>query len=180
VKNRPIVRLITIAATLSAMQLSYANVEIRFRESAPKDIFSLENLSQCDLKDVLLEIDLSNSVGHLIFDTTAAGAGVEVFQPFEVKQGNMVLTSAIQVQDGDTSLSVRIDEIIAGETVSFTIDVDDTLPKSELGNIRVSGAEIRGGAVRLSLLDKDQVTATFGNKATALIDFKTTCPAKGN
>jgi hypothetical protein len=176
VKKLSILRYMTITATLSVMQLSHANVEIRFNESAPKDIFTLKNLSKCDLRDVVLELDLSNSMGRLIFDTTAAGAGVEVFQPFEVRQGNMTLTSASMVQDGDTALSVRIDQITAGETVSFTIDVDDTLPKSELGNIRVSGAEIEGGVIRLSALNEDQVATTFGNKATAIVNLQTTCP----
>lgn len=171
---------ILIAAPLALTQLSYANVEISFRESAPKDSFTLKNLSKCDLQDVLLNIDLSNSAGRLIFDTTAKGAGVEVFQPFEVKQGNMTLTSASTVQDGDTALSVQIDEIKAGETVSFTIDVDDTLAKSELGNIRVSGAEIEGGAVQLSIRNEALVAATFGNTATAIIDLQTTCPTTTN
>lgn len=180
VKKLSSLQCIMLAAPLALTQIAYANVEISFRESAPKDSFTLKNLSTCDLQDVFLEIDLSTSAGRLIFDTTANGAGVEVFQPFEVKQGNMTLTSASTVQDGDTALSVQIDQIKASETVSFTIDVDDTLAKSELGNIRVSGAEIEGGAVQLSVQNADQFSATFGNTATAIIDLQTTCPTTAN
>ena len=48
------------------------------------------------MQDLALEIDLTQSEGRLIFDTTATGAGVEVFQPFEVTHGNIALVS----QDG--------------------------------------------------------------------------------
>ena len=162
---------------LTALQ-SYANIEVRFNESAPKDIFTLENLSECNFSDVMLEIDLSNSAGKLIFDTTATGAGVQVFQPFEVRHGSITLTSAAEVRDGESALSVRIDQVNAGNSVSFTIDVDDTLPRGELGNIRVSGSEIEGGAVYLSLPDKDSVAANFSKDATATVNVNHLCSTK--
>lgn len=168
----------TIAAFIIATSLAqpaYANLEVRFTESAPKDIFTVKNLGKCDLKEVLLEIDLTESAGQLIFDTTATGAGVEVFQPFEVRQGKMTLTSADNVQDGDTALALRIDQIAAGATVSFTIDVDDTLAKGELGNIRVSGSEIQGGSVRITSVNDDKAVATFGNTSKALIELQQGC-----
>lgn len=174
-KNISLVRCIALIASLTGSTFLHANVEVRFNESAPKDIFSFNNLGQCDLNDVLLEIDLSESAGRLIFDTTASGEGVEVFQPFEVRQGKMVLTSSSKVADGDTTLSVRIDQFKSGETVSFTIDVDDTLLKSELGNIRVSGSEIEGGVVKLQVGSDASQSAVFENKATALLQLPETC-----
>ena len=164
-----------IGLLLSTTQLARANVEVVFKESAPKDSFILNNESLCNFQDVLVKIDLSQSTGRLIFDTTASGAGVEVFQPFEISQGKMVLTSANDVNDGDTALSVRIDSIMAGEAVSFTIDVDDTLPKSELGNIRVSGSEIAGGTVTLSIANSENIKATFSSNSTAIIKSQTLC-----
>ena len=170
-----VLRCMTIAPLLCTAQLSHANVEVRFNESAPKDIFTIKNLSQCDLENLELDIDLSSSAGGLIFDTTAAGAGVEVFQPFEVRQGTIVLTSSKNVNDGDSGLSVSIDKITAGGSVSFTIDVDDTLAKGELGNIRVSGAEIEGGAASLHLPNNAPVNATFGSNSTAVFDWQAPC-----
>ena len=73
-----------IGLLLSTTQLARANVEVVFKESAPKDSFILNNESLCNFQDVLVKIDLSQSTGRLIFDTTASGAGVEVFQPFEI------------------------------------------------------------------------------------------------
>lgn len=75
----------------------YANLQVKFVESAPKDWFAVTNLTNCDLKNVRMSIELSNSAGKLIFDTTASGAGVEVFQPFEVRSGEIALTSSDRV-----------------------------------------------------------------------------------
>jgi len=130
-----------------------ANLQIKFVESAPKDWFSVTNLTNCSFNKVQMNIDLSNSVGKLIFDTTASGAGVEVFQPFEVRSGDISLASGDQVLDGDRALAILISSLKPGETASFTIDVDDTLPESELGMIRVSDAEITGSEVSISIND---------------------------
>ena len=47
----------------------------------------------------------------------------------------MKLASGAAVKDGGSSLSLQIESINPGERVSFTIDVDDTLPVSSLGII---------------------------------------------
>ncbi len=74
-------------------QSAQANIEVDFYESAPKDRFVIKNTGKCLLQDLTLEIDLTKSAGRLIFDTTATGAGVEVFEPFEVTRGNISLAS---------------------------------------------------------------------------------------
>ncbi len=152
-------------------QHALANIEVSFTESAPKDRFSIKNVGTCDLSQLIVNIDLTQSDGRLIFDTTAVGAGVEVFQPFEVSTGSLALHTATAVQDGDTELTVKIDSIQANETVSFTIDVDDTLPKSELGMIRVTGSEMNNGAVGVVIGANAVKTAAFGpnNKAVVLL-----------
>ena len=119
--------------TLCTIQSANANLQVNFIESAPKDSFVIKNIGNCNLANLTLEIDLNNSRGQLIFDTTATGAGVEVFQPFEVKTGQLTLISASSVDDGDKSLSVTVEELLPNASVSFTIDVDDTMPKSHLG-----------------------------------------------
>lgn len=156
---------------LLGAQFAQANIQVDFTESAPKDRFTIKNTGSCNLQDLTLTLDLSNSAGKLIFDTTASGAGVEVFQPFEVRQGDIKLTSAARVNDGDTTLSVSIPGLPAGEAVSFTIDVDDTLPQSELGMIRVTGAEIAQGRFQVKVGAQDPVSAVFNgdSRATAVL-----------
>jgi len=166
------VRLPIVASVwLLAGQLAHANVEVSFVESAPKDRFVLHNTSQCALNDLTVHLDLSNSVGRLIFDTTATGAGVEVFQPFEVKKGNLKLVSASEVKDGDSTLSLSIQSIAANDSVSFTIDVDDTQTQSELGNIRVSGSEITNALIEITTKEQQTSVAMFDNKGKAMVPF---------
>lgn len=112
-----------------------------------------------------MTVDLSGTLGKLIFDTTSAGEGVEVFQPFETRNGEIQLTSAESVLDGENQLSVMVTNLAPGQSVSFTIDVDDTLADSELGNIRVSDSEMTGGTVSLSLGGQPTLTGTFNSDA---------------
>jgi hypothetical protein len=112
----------------------------------------------------------------LIFDTTASGAGVDVFQPFEIREGDLKLVSSLEVNDGDTALSIAIPGLQAGSSVSFTIDVDDTLVSSELGMIRVTGAEIENARVNLRLGDQQPVSASFDSAGKALVEVPS-CPA---
>jgi len=154
---------------LLAGPFAYGNIDVTFVESAPKDRFVLTNTSQCSLNDLTVNLDLSNSAGKLIFDTTATGAGVEVFQPFEVRKGNLQLASSQKVKDGDSTLSLIIESIAANDSVSFTIDVDDTLTQSELGNIRVSGSEIKNASINVNIEGQQASAATFNNKGKALV-----------
>ncbi len=162
-----IVSLVFILALLVGQTVA-AQIEVRFIESAPKDRFVIKNTGECELQNLVVEIDLSASSGRLIFDTTATGAGVEVFQPFEALEDGVKLISSAAVADGDTGLSLGIESLLPGQAVNFTIDVDDTLPASELGKTRVAGAEINGGIVRFRLREQKAVTGTFGLDSKAL------------
>jgi len=148
---------------------SYANIEVQFRDGAPKDKFTISNKSICDVQKIAMNIDLTNSNGRLIFDTTASGQGVEVFQPFEVTKGQVSLNKTGNVNDGDKLLSLIITSIAANDTASFTIDVDDTLAKSELGNIRVTDAEIAKGTVSATINNNEALNATFDGKGKAVL-----------
>lgn len=125
-------------------------VEVRFFEGAPKDRFQIENIGSCALGESIINLDLTQSVGKLVFDTTASGVGVEVFQPFEVVEGEIELVDGETVVDGEALLSIRVDGLPPGASVGFTIDVDDTLEDSELGMIQVTDSEIEGGIVTIS------------------------------
>jgi len=163
--------LVSTIATLSifSVQTSLADITVHFIESAPKDSFVIENTGECVINKLLLTIDLSQSDGKLIFDTSATGAGVEVFQPFEVSEGDIKLASLAEPKDGDNQLSLSIKHLSPQTPVSITIDVDDTLPKSELGQIRVSNTEIKNATVTVNQEHQQAITAVFGNnnKATA-------------
>ena len=151
-------------------------VEIRFVESAPKDRFVITNMGSCALEELTLELDLSPSAGKLIFDTTATGAGVEVFQPFEIEEGNIVPLAAEGVNDGDTRLALQITSLGPSDRASFTIDVDDTLPRSDLGQIRVADSEMSGAIVNVTVGDSEAILATFDNGSVAQANLPA-CPS---
>ncbi|MFT6073813.1 MAG: hypothetical protein ACJAZ1_000723 [Yoonia sp.] len=121
---------------------SFADVTVRFEESAPKDRFVIS--TDCPLSEVAMKIDLSQSAGSLIFDVTGEGAGVEVFQPVEVQDN---AARAMPVTDGDQILVLSISEIRAGSDVVIYADLDDVLINSQLGQIRVAGSELDGATV---------------------------------
>jgi len=164
-------RYVFAAVLLTATSLSptYADINVRFSEGAPKDRFSFKNDSACDLTDLSIEIDLSASSARLIFDTTGEGAGVEVFQPFEKVDGKFELAG--EVTDGEQQLTLQIERFAVGETISFTIDVDDTLTTSELGNIRVSSSEMQGSKVSLKASGGEVVSGTFGADNTSTLEI---------
>ena len=142
-----------IATGLATMVLgscaghALADIEVRFIEGAPKDRFELRNAGDCAIEEADVVIDLSGSAGALVFDVTADGAGVEVFQPFEVVEGAGALAALPDVQDGDTAIALAVTRLGPNGTIAFTTDVDDTLEGRE---ITVTDGEIEGAAVRVT------------------------------
>ncbi|RVU82829.1 hypothetical protein EOL70_20005 [Leucothrix sargassi] len=160
----------SLAALLTlCSQSALANIDVNFIESAPKDRFVISNSGSCSLENVRLDIDLTETAGKLIFDTTSTGAGVEVFQPFEVTKGSIKVLSPEGVKDGDNTLALSIQSLPPGQSVSFTIDVDDTLKKSALGNIMVAGSEIENGLVKVSSTTLKPAMAKFNGASKASI-----------
>ena len=161
----------TLLLILAFISIGFAQttLEVRFIESAPKDSFVITNLGECNLNEFVLTIDLTDSTGKLIFDTTETGAGVEVFQPFEVVKGNIELVSSDFVNDGDKILSLQINELAGNSSSSFTIDLDDTLVNSALGMIRVTGSEIANATITVSTEDEQSFSAIFNDKSTATL-----------
>ena len=142
-------RMLLSAAALSlTTTVAIADVDVSFIEGAPKDRFEIVNTSKCEISNAELVIDLNGSVGGLIFDVSATGAGVEVFQPFEVVAGNAFLTAKPQVRDGDQRIALSIGKLPAGEKIGFTIDVDDTANTRE---ITVDDSELSGASASLRL-----------------------------
>lgn len=142
-----------------------ADIAVRFDEGAPKDRFTVTNIGDCALPATQLTLDLGKAPSGLIFDVTSAGAGVEVFQPFELVAGAENLVSTPTVLDGDAAIMLDMIGLGIGQSVAFTIDVDDTGGGRE---ITVSGSEIAGATVSAQIAGQT-MTGTFTDRAAALI-----------
>ena len=155
------------AAFLGAALPATADVSVKFIEGAPKDRFVITN-ETCATGPVKLTVDLQPSAGALIFDVTGAGAGVEVFQPFELVSGGSLVTRAPEVVDGDQVLSLNLAGLGPEAVVSFTIDLDDTINARE---ITVAGSELTGAKV---VLEGGGMTseAIFEATSTVVIPWK--------
>ncbi len=156
-------------ATLAAVTFStmaHADISVTFIEGAPKDRFTIENAGGCVLDGATMTIDLGASQAGLIFDTTSKGAGVEVFQPFELVAGVDFIQSKPAVRDGDKSVDLLLRDLPRQESIAFTVDVDDTMGGRE---ITVSNTEIEGAVVRLNKAG-ETFRAEFGQNAQAILD----------
>jgi hypothetical protein len=144
-------------------------LQVRFVESAPRDRFVFDNNTASSVTSITL--DLTESVGQLLFDTTEAGEGVEVFQPFRIEGGDASLSLMPTPGDGDTVLQLNFDSFPPGGSFAFSIDVDDTLTDSNLGQIRVAGSEVAGARIQLTFVDASGKLAlreaTFNDDASA-------------
>ena len=125
---------------------AFSDIAVQFDEGAPKDRFRIANLSACDTGPVDITIDLAGSAAGLLFDTTERGQGVEVYQPVELESGTAILT---EVTDGSQKLQLRMPDFALGDAITVSADLDDTMPNSNLGQIRVANSEIAGVTVSI-------------------------------
>jgi hypothetical protein len=162
-------RSLQLACTVLVFNLlttvTHAELSVRFIEGAPKDRFEMKNEGACALAASVIRLDLSTSQGALIFDVTDSGAGVEVFQPFQVVAGQEAFASFPTVVDGQNTVDLHISNLSPGSKIAFTIDVDDTLGARE---ITVTGSEIAGATVQ-HIGATRQKTAQFDTQAKAEI-----------
>lgn len=144
---------------------SLADVNVAFQEGAPKDRFVLTNVGSCDLEIVDITLDLSSSASGIVFDVTGSGAGVEVFQPFEIVAGGEFVGGAPKVEDGDRAVTLQLNALPKGEAVAFTVDVDDTDGGRE---ITVTDSEIQGATASVQTASWTASDA-FGDNAEASV-----------
>ena len=135
---------------------------LQFVESAPRDRFELAIGNQ-ELRTVT--VDLRGSAGRLIFDTAGGGAGVEVFQPLRNEGG----TEAGAVADGAEVVKVTLRDTPAGGRAAFSIDVDDRLAASDLGQIRVTGGELAGAVAIFETAEGKILKAVFDTQNRAQV-----------
>lgn len=162
----------SIAALLSAVTLLFgasasaaADLRVTFIEGAPKDRFVIANGSDCPLDLKSVTIELSGSPHGLIFDVTDTGAGVQVFQPFELVAGEKFVRAVSKIRDGDTSVRLDVRTLPAREKIAFTIDIDDTVRNQET---IVSDSEIAGARVNVQI-GGNNADAAFTADAVAVI-----------
>lgn len=133
----------------------------QFIEGAPTDRFIFTNESDAGWSISRLELELGSSTSNLIFDTTDQGAGVDVFQPFKSETGSAALLSQPTVDDGDQRLELVFSHFKPSESFQFTIDLDDQLSDSDLGQIRISDSEIQGATVQINVVSDTGQTTTL-------------------
>lgn len=154
---------VTLFLSLLTATAAQADLRVSFDEGAPKDRFRIENTGACMISQSSILLDLSTSSAGLIFDVTARGAGVDVFQPFEIVEGAGALAALPTVLDGQSQIRLDVTRLAPGETIAFTIDVDDTIGQRE---ITVSNAEIEDATVS-HLTGSGSTSATFTALARA-------------
>lgn len=131
---------------------SFADLQVQFIEGAPKDRFVITNYGGCAVESAEFKIDFTGTSAGLIFDVTGDGAGVEVFQPFDVTSGAKFLKSEPEITDGDQVAVLQFAGFEQSQSIEFTIDVDDTAGARE---ITVSDDEIRGAVVSVTIGGKE-------------------------
>jgi hypothetical protein len=160
-----IIATIAVACTFGLPAL--ADVNVKFIEGAPKDKFILTNVGICELTGLEVTLDLTGSTSGLIFDVTDSGPGVEVFQPFQIVSGQDLLANTPNVADGDKSVTLLLETFGQGQSVAFTIDVDDTSGTRE---ITVSNSEIRGATVTIAN-STEKSSGAFEGSSTARVSI---------
>lgn len=121
-----------------------------FVESAPRDNFTFQNSSQDGWVISNISIDLEPSAGKLIFDTADGGDGIEVFQTYRTESGDANLSAVTEPVDGGKTMQLDFSSFSAGQSFRFSVDVDDTLARSELRQIRVTGSELQGATLKVT------------------------------
>jgi hypothetical protein len=156
---------ILLIAAFSADTAS-ADVIVTFQDGAPKDRFTITQTAPCPTGPASLVIDLGTAPAGLIFDTTATGAGVDVYQPFEWVAAPAGTATAPRVKDGDTVLALDLPDLTPQVPLIFTIDLDDTTSNRQ---ITVSGAEVAGATVTLTTTGGGSQSGVFGTNGKAMI-----------
>ena len=159
-------RLAAVLAVLATPSL--ADMTVEFREGAPKDRFVFRtDTGVCQDGPFRITLDLAGSAAGLIFDVTGQGAGVEVYQPVELVEGAEIVAAMSRVEDGDAVIVLDLLALDAGQSVAFTVDVDDTLGGRE---ITVSDSEIVGANVTLAAGGQTW-SGTFSDRSIAQVDL---------
>ena len=117
-----------LASALIFSTPAAADILVRFDEGAPKDRFTITNTGNCALPLTSVTIDLTGSAAGLIFDVTGSGAGVSVFQPFQLVLGGEHVSTLPQVKDGDRAVSLKLKGFWNNPAAPISSDCPATKP----------------------------------------------------
>jgi hypothetical protein len=77
------------------------------------------------------------------------------------------------VEDGSDAINLDFKKFSGGDSFTFSIDVDDQLTASELGQIRITGGEMAQAKAIFLIENQDgstvKKTASFNNQNEALL-----------
>lgn len=153
--------LLTASAATAELPVCGPTARIIFREGAPVDLFTIENLSANGITDWQIgeiEILLGPSAGRLVFDTVPGGGGRNVAQPFAPRDAEgAALADLPLVEDGAEGMALSFRAFVPGGRFTFSIDMDDRLAGY---GTTVAGPEIEGALVRVHFTDHDRHRAT--------------------
>jgi len=121
-------------------------IQVKYYEDSP-DYFEISNQSGEGWTLSSLKIDLTPSVGKLIFDTIPGGYGSASPFPFQPDTGNVRLTGFSDIADGGHELVLEFADFVPGESFAFIVDVDDQLEQSEFGQAYVSDGEMTNAGI---------------------------------
>ncbi|RED12052.1 aggregation factor core [Pontivivens insulae] len=152
---------VLVAGSILCATPGLADIDVNFREGAPKDRFTISQDGTCPLSGRLV-IDLGTAPAGLIFDTDVRGVGFEVAQPFELVEGGQYLAAEPALLDGDSSIALDLLDLPNGAPLVFTIDIDNTIGAR---GITVTGSEIAGSTVVFN----DGTPAVFESTARASV-----------
>lgn len=150
-----------------------ADIVLQYTEAAPQDRLTVRNAGGCDPGPLNVTLDLRDTPAGLYFDTSAQGAGVSVFQPFEWLSGAEILEGTSAVADGDQVLVIRFRHFPPGAEAMFGFDLDDSDPSGPLGPTMLSPTELVGATAHVTLepgsVVERRITAGFDPGATARV-----------
>ncbi|MFK7962866.1 MAG: hypothetical protein AB8C46_02770 [Burkholderiaceae bacterium] len=171
---------VSLACSLKNPELA---IEAVFIEGAPIDRLLVTNQSEDGWSIEQVTWDLAPSAGQVIFDTTATGAGVEVFQPFRQLNANdtrraggqltnddelAVLASEPTVTDGDQSVAIDFKTFGAQQVFGMSIDVDDQIASRQT---IVDRSEMQGATIQAVFVHESKsartLVASFDDNAKA-------------
>ncbi len=138
-----------------------------FLEGAPRDRLVVRNLSAGEWTLARADWLLARSKGRVLFDTTASGAGVQVYQPFRIEKSEELLARQPEVTDGDQALTLEFKGFGPGRIFIFSIDVDDQLQANET---IVDGTEMKGAEMVFGFVGPDGTTARLRGTFEASAD----------
>ena len=139
-----------------------AQVSIRYVDAAP-DRFSFTLDGACPLGPATFRIDLTGSRAGLLIDMSGGGSVREL----TVVSGAERVTALPQPQDGATEFEIELSEMVPGETIAVTIDLDDT--RSARPTI-IRGWEIEGVRAEISAAGAS-ASAEFAASGVAVLPF---------